>query len=501
MDPEIPSPHILNLHSTLAEPPGLHHYIHTNDVLPEQLVPVLDQYLTRVSERLDWLENDNLEPEGLSSTINERTALISAVGAYTRIKASVRRVPIEVWGTIFWYAVWDPYDKFVDVCRLRGVCRSWRHAALTTPGLWTHLTIDLNKWYCSGPPHERSQTRIERRLAPWLAILTRTPPYHLKLTSVDHYFPTATSPHLQMVHHLLSATPTPGTLTLGSGTALIGALSVSTACASVEKLTISASTKGCQMDHLEKVFPHLRTLCTCRCIDPTAPNQLFPHASLRTLCLASSNPQPGTLARLIQGLPALQELRMATSLVRHPEDNPVDVCPLYTHRALKTLILSGEELLFTACRYICFPSLRFMGIYGSGVRVNDALVAGQIIPRILATKSSRDFTVSLRSHFYQPFLAKIVRSLPPNSNLHLAIDGISSQDVSGWSLIPVEPPSIRAIYCQGKSGSLRWLREETRQRSKPAVIYVPEGAMVLKTIEQRRQQLLSIGYNLQLCSD
>ncbi|KAH6912366.1 hypothetical protein BKA70DRAFT_1267314 [Coprinopsis sp. MPI-PUGE-AT-0042] len=502
MDNTRPSSHIPHKHS--FEVPELFHYSVTNDVLPQQFVPVLDEYLSSLAENLRLLEDGELEPDGLPSSVKEKAALLGAIGAYTRIKAPVRRIPAEILGAIFSYAVGSPPDdSFINMCRLRGVCRSWRHAALTTPGLWTRLHIDLDKWRCSGPAGEDLQTRIKRHLAPWLAILTRTLPYHLKITSIETYSPTTHPPlRLELVRYLLCATPRPSSVTLGCSAALVGALSLSGPCTSLERLTILAQTFRSEMGRLQMMFPNLQTLRIRRCIDLQAPNQLFTHSTLRTLHLAETKPQPGSFARLIQGLPSLTELRVTTSLVHYPEDNPVDVCPPYSHRALETLILSGEELLFTLCRYISFPFLRFMGVNGSGVRVSGGLLAGESIPRILATTSSRDFTLSLRGHFDQRLVERLVRSLPPNSNLHLLIDGIAAQHhISSWSLIPIDHEHIRAIYCQGACGKLSWLRKETRQRSQLAVIYVPLHAMDSETIQHRKQQLLTLGYGLQLCPD
>ncbi|KAH6912397.1 hypothetical protein BKA70DRAFT_1098750, partial [Coprinopsis sp. MPI-PUGE-AT-0042] len=61
-----------------------------------------------------------------------------------RIKHPVRVLPPEVLGHIFAFAVGDPpFNRFIDVARLRAVCSSWRGVALTTPGLWTSLTVNV----------------------------------------------------------------------------------------------------------------------------------------------------------------------------------------------------------------------------------------------------------------------------------------------------------------------------------------------------------------------
>ncbi|KAF7368131.1 F-box domain-containing protein [Mycena sanguinolenta] len=78
---------------------------------------------------------------------DERTALSEFHSQNTRIISPVRRIPAEILGEIFSWTLPSMHEGFdTEECPwvLTHVCRRWRAVALSTPSLWSLITIDFS---------------------------------------------------------------------------------------------------------------------------------------------------------------------------------------------------------------------------------------------------------------------------------------------------------------------------------------------------------------------
>ncbi|KAH6912367.1 hypothetical protein BKA70DRAFT_1267317 [Coprinopsis sp. MPI-PUGE-AT-0042] len=468
---------------------------------------------TNSINRPEWLDH-------YLSTNDAHGRLKQEYDACASIKHPIRVIPPEVLGHIFAFAVDTPgFNRFIDVARLRAVCSSWRQVALRTPGLWTSLTIDLYKW-CQAHAFDEEETLWEFKddLSPWLAILDRSNPYHLILTSCVH------DPNLderdfdyqqQLVHHLLRARPQPGNITIDCLMALYSTELFKSACPRVTEVEITARANQDIEEgwSLEKhLFPNLEALTLHGSIDfcqsPFAPS------SLRTLHLDDLVGEPFVLLHLVQDLPALCELYLSSKNGMDEEDwDPYNSQP-YTHRSLQTLTVSNESLLFPLSCF-SFPCLRFLGLHGHGLDdLNEDLVEADILVQIFA-KSASDprLLVSLRGSFLRRLLSQVITCLPCSTHLHLDVSQIARGSSSSLdsdsgtdcedddhATIPIQWDNFEAVYCGEHTLDLRWIPAtdpEQHRSSHPITIYLPEGYGKLAAARDRRGELRNCGIELQ----
>ncbi|KAH6883640.1 hypothetical protein BKA70DRAFT_169931 [Coprinopsis sp. MPI-PUGE-AT-0042] len=220
-----------------SSPPELAPYVSSNNILPSYLSSYLDAYLLKLFQTMKRLESEitasPLEELPIFK-MQDYQKVKEAYNTHVRIKAPIRRIPQDVLGVIFPYAIdIPPFNTYSDVARIRSVCSSWRHVARTTPGLWTSLTIHLDKW-CGEELDDLDSDALLRHfkeaLAPWTSILSKTIPYQLILTSNKRkrksHWPVYNqiSHRNLLVEYLFHSTPGPNIVTIDSWSALCGAL-------------------------------------------------------------------------------------------------------------------------------------------------------------------------------------------------------------------------------------------------------------------------------------
>ena len=84
-----------------------------------------------------------------------RTRLVRQRRCYSSLLSPVRYLPIEIFGKIFVYAT---RDRPKHVLNLSAVCQLWRHAALSTPMLWS--TLELG--------HHTTKLNMDHHIDSWI---------------------------------------------------------------------------------------------------------------------------------------------------------------------------------------------------------------------------------------------------------------------------------------------------------------------------------------------
>ncbi|KAH6883662.1 hypothetical protein BKA70DRAFT_1575454 [Coprinopsis sp. MPI-PUGE-AT-0042] len=509
-------------------PPKLAPYLSTNHALPPTEIPILDSYIVQLKDGMKNLERDISELQAiLDVKKKEYRGLEQEYGISTGILHPIRRIPPEIMGHIFAFAVnQPPFNRFIDIARLRAVCSSWRDVALTTPGLWTSLTIDVDKWCKASAPHkdepDETLRQVKQELLPWLGILDRSQPYHLVLTAVEEN-PILDSPPVdyqeQLVHYLLGAEPKPGFITINSATALFSTTLFPSACPTVTEVELTEKANGDQEGWKFEghVFPSLTSFIFCGSIAYCEAQ--FAPSFLRTLHLKEVDGDPHDLRRILASFPSLQELNISWKEDEQIGDMFHADTQLYTHHSLETLILSEEGLIFPLFGF-SFPCLRFLGVRGHGLMVPDhELVENDLLKRILARSPSEPpLLVSLRGLFFKGLLSWFIESLPPSTRLHLNVSGVMSEDNSDRddsgddtederrtyaprTAIPAQWNNLEAVYCGRHTVGLWWISDKAPgENVHPLKIYLPQGYEALPAARHRRDVLQSYGLELEVLS-
>ncbi|KAH6883696.1 hypothetical protein BKA70DRAFT_1341888 [Coprinopsis sp. MPI-PUGE-AT-0042] len=496
-----------NSFGLLERPPGLTHYASTNEPLPPGGLLMLDGYLAQLSIAIQNLEGDI---KSLLSVVDakksEKRRLQQERETCSIMKSPIRRLPPEVLGIIFTFAVgFPPFNRFVDVTRLRGVCSVWRRTALTAPGLWTSLRVTLENWpipEISVVDDDALLCQFKEQFAPWLAILSRTPPYHLTLTSTLHedsnIDEAEKAQQIQLARYLLAAMPQPGTVTLASFTALLGtkmlALSQSVCSAAKLELDDGSGVLGEEdmpdLQQLGSAFPNLEAL---RIDSPfcAIDNPPFRHSVLQTLHIDNVRDLGIPFQKIMQQLPSLRELNLSARFGMDGDARLIDPHTHFAHSSLEILILQEEDMILML-QGISFPCLRFLSTHGEGFEsFEDAELDNGVLLTIFARSSSEPLFVSISGAFFQPLLARLVQSLPPNTNLYLDIwktlpridDDINEsegEDSEGEQdsrrsrrTIPFDSDNIQAIFVGRHGLDLWWLPTGRNERCRPLRIHLP----------------------------
>jgi F-box-like len=520
----------------MIRPPGLDPFLSTNDILPSSTLATLDVYLSQISDSLKNVESDIIQLQTLLDTKqDEYQRLQLEHRACAGAKSSIRRFPGEILGLIFGFAVGSPpFNRYIDVAHLRGVCSSWRQAALSTPGLWTGLTIDIDKWchseaYGVGLREEHLFQLYAQDISPWLRILSRRRPFHLTLTSHDQTPFKDLLPLVTLTRYLMTMEPKPSFLTLKSPSALSAATNLNTpipapsagdttspntpsSWLSVQQMLITEdATLYTRNLHIsEAQFPNLLALK----INHAIPFHLQ-HSSLQTLFLDSEEGMESVpLQPLLQSLPRLQELKLGYLRV-DDHDIAISPAPVLAHESLETLIVNSEELLFTFCN-ISFPHLRYLSISGYGsTAFHDEVVQSHIRPATYSRSTFNPILVRISGSLYQPLLQRLIQCLPCNTHLDLNVQEIMNRDdddeeaeedeeYSPTLPVSIESDNIEAIFCGEYTASLWWLETTSNARrmsSRPLTIYLPTGCEGWMQGASHRDELLARGFSLEVLSD
>ncbi|KAH6912378.1 hypothetical protein BKA70DRAFT_1398295 [Coprinopsis sp. MPI-PUGE-AT-0042] len=488
-------------------PPGLSYYLFSNEFPSNRELLTLDAYLAKLRKCLENLESDGDIGELLvedDTEVTQRSRIQCEYDLFASFKSPIRKIPPEILGIIFVFAVGaSPFNRFIDVVHLRGVCSSWRRAALLTSGIWTDLTVDLDKW-CTVETGNLDDEMLLRQFAdeldPWMAIVTRKPPYHLTLTSSDNSAPissTIEDNQIRLVQHLLSTTPQPGTITVKSMVGALGIASLASMGLTCPSLMLRLfGDWTADLHAIGSVFPSLealevRILVTLDVIPP------FHHASLQTLALHNLTGQEIYLEHFLREMPCLRELNLSSRqfIVK---GNVNVVTTAYTHAFLKTLIIDGEDFFF-ALRHISLPSLRFLSIHGIEFMADDDEVSPtNIFTRTFQQRTTQPLLVMLHGCLYQSFLSRPIQSLPPNC--HLLLDFASEEDEGPELALSIASDNIETIVCRRDAVDLRWLSSASparKESSRPLTIYLPTGFEGWEKGYSRQGELRRHGFELE----
>ncbi|KAH6883689.1 hypothetical protein BKA70DRAFT_1341880 [Coprinopsis sp. MPI-PUGE-AT-0042] len=489
----------------MDRPPSLKHYLSTNDVLLPDDSLALNGYLGQLTAHIEYLDSNIARLQIVDNAKNsERDRLQGEYDLCVKTKSPIRKIPPEILGIIFAFAVnTSSCNRFTDVATLRGVCSSWRQAALSTPGILDELIIYLDKWCPSeiqGLDEWMLHRQFEEELKPWLAIVRRTPAYHLTLALSklrDPFSNAAENPQAQLARYLLSAIPQPGAITVRSTLGMFGVMLLASSglTCSARKLTVQGGWKV-DLQALGPAFPSLEAL---EVGIPLSLNTIPPfcHPSLTTLQLSGLSGQGIYLRRLIQELPCLRELKLSSRDYMNTED--VDTTSTaFTHHCLETLFIDGEDFLLFL-HHISFPSLRFIELYGHYLTEYDHEMLGSSTgTRIFSTSSADSLLVSIRGDFHRPFLTRLIQSLPPHSNLLVDID---EDDEDGLrAIVPIASDNIEAIFCGRDTVDLSWVsiaEPARKQSSRSLKIYLPTGFGGWEKGYSRQEELRSRGFELE----
>ncbi|KAH6902073.1 hypothetical protein BKA70DRAFT_1567946 [Coprinopsis sp. MPI-PUGE-AT-0042] len=375
-------------------------------------IPVLEGHLSHLTESIDRLDNEILALESLLDATRKAQRLLKQERrAHSKIKAPIRRIPPELLGVIFGCLFGDsPFEagEYRQFTRLASVCAAWREIMYTTPNLCKGLAIDVNEWR-RHPPVREGQARLaslQASWSPWLAIVSRSSTYHLKLSAEI-----GGQCNEAFVRYLLSSIPAPDILTLNSRRAFHLSLRLKE-CPSIRHLNLTEAldTEDVPLSPLPSVFPNLQILV----VDPfinISHQPPFQHGHIRVLHMRDLDGNPLQFSNFMKNLPSLCELQISSREpigVGHTGANNTD---FFSHPSLQALIVHGEDMIHLLSQ-VTFPALKFFCLRSRG-RSEAARAFKETLPNLFSRSHVQNLTVSLQGTL-----------LPHGSRLHLDVGHI-----------------------------------------------------------------------------
>ncbi|KAJ7369026.1 hypothetical protein DFH08DRAFT_832988, partial [Mycena albidolilacea] len=124
----------------LDVPPEVSALLTNNDVPLESQIPLIRDIISDGQTEFDELEAI------LAQLIPRRNEVVERVRQHRAVLSAVRRVPPELIGDIFALTLSDNDDAAGATANkppwyLGHICRSWRHAALSYPRLWSYIAV------------------------------------------------------------------------------------------------------------------------------------------------------------------------------------------------------------------------------------------------------------------------------------------------------------------------------------------------------------------------
>ncbi|KAH6901329.1 hypothetical protein BKA70DRAFT_1523259 [Coprinopsis sp. MPI-PUGE-AT-0042] len=381
------------------------------------------------------------------------------------------RVPLEIWAIIFGFVLGgEPFgrkERKAFIC-LRSVCIAWRKAS-ATPGLLTGLDILLDDWVARWESWADSDA--EKRVAPWLAFIGLTQPYHLLMRSEGGYSEEIRD---ELIRYLLTITPSPTSLSIDGDSIFPTVLASAknhdrVLCLKVENLEAINECDG--LPFLEKVFPNLQSFVVDAAFDLDTPVQAYDLAM--------------GFSRRIPTFSLVFAISLRTQNWHyHPRDLP----------AIEVLAISSEILAVETLSHLTIPSLKFFGLEAFGTIPPEGVDFHTYLD-FFSRSGLTDFTVSITGDPSKSFLGPLVRNLPPCTLLHLNVESlfeIDNDDV-------FEPGPARKIFCP----NLQWLEEwwELKRRDDLVEIFVPfQSDSAWEETQLQRKDLGDLGYIVEACS-
>ncbi|KAH6901330.1 hypothetical protein BKA70DRAFT_1568661 [Coprinopsis sp. MPI-PUGE-AT-0042] len=406
--------------------------------------------------------------------------------------STVHHVPPEILGIIFGFVLGrEPFrgwQRKAYVC-LRSVSSSWRRAA-ATPGLCTGLDISLDAW--AEQWEAQGISSAEEGLAPWLAIISPTHPYHLMMTSLGRSSEEVCD---GFIRHILTTTPSPTNLSI-LGTDVLPKILASTDSSydRVNRLRVEHFGRtGVNLARLDSVFPNLQTFVLHAAYDP---NTMFKHSNLQ--CLVLDNLIMGLadeFINILSSLPSLRELDIGTNGCGRPDiaNAPLNIINL---PSIEILAISGENLALEILCLLTLPSLKFFGLTVFGLGLPDRSADLHASLDFFSRSRLANSTISVVGIITTTaFFASLVESLPPGSLLHVHIESLHERD----DATAFKPGPVKQVF----SSDLEWLEawSELKRCDEPVKICIPVQSNAAGEEHQlRREELGELGYNVVTCS-
>ncbi|KAH6901280.1 hypothetical protein BKA70DRAFT_692097 [Coprinopsis sp. MPI-PUGE-AT-0042] len=494
------STHGLRLHplSPTAHNNVFQPYLHQNIVPPPSLPPLVSKYLAELSRTIEGL--DSAKKEKRAHLERERTSYAGT--------SPIRSVPPELWGIIFGYALGaEPFGatERQTYTRLRSVCSSWRRVATATPGLCTGLEIDIEKWlgYRILASHDLEELleAFKDYIAPWMAILSCTSPYQLRLSSEPEFYGQTRflkDPEREAIVTYLLTRPTNSISLSMSSSDIFWLMVESMACyPSIASLNLNLFLKiSPDLLSLPKRFPNLENLVVQSKF--TLVDMPGLQGNLQSLTLLDLDAFSGEFAELLEGLPCLRELKIDSREMTTPSSDAPRLAAPIIHPTLEVIAIGGEDLIFLL-EYLAAPSLKFFGIHAWGWHDEDHTLV-DIATLFLQRSRPADIAVSLKGDFRSSFFNPFTQILPGGTRLHLAGDVNIRDDEDEddhWrttNSVLFRSGTPREIFCH----DLRWLREGVSLAPQnPSInIFMPNDPCN----EELRIDLERGGYEVNVCS-
>ncbi|KAH6902118.1 hypothetical protein BKA70DRAFT_1307304 [Coprinopsis sp. MPI-PUGE-AT-0042] len=499
-------------HQSLGQ---LHSYTRVNDPYPAHLEPTLSSYLDQLSSTISALDAEIFDLERQIRVKKEaRGQTEELFKQYSRLRSPIRKMPFELLALVFGHVFGtDPFtqEQYHSFAYLRGTCKAWRNIVETTPNLCRGLEISLDninhfdRYRHSSVAWDAVQ--LQTMLAPWLAIVARSPRYHL---TVKNEGATLHSDNVKpILQHLILSHPRPETLKLASHLATQTLFRLDARFPDVHFLKIT----GCEgyefegdMFHLVTLFPHLSNLIADCTMLIRHPPPLFKPTKLRNLHLGDLVGEAAAFSHFLQAIPTLKELRLGSIAQSFfPEASSGPLAP-GSHPSLETLILDGQDL-FALLRDISFPLLRLFCLEGMKLTCPEVLQE-HFIPNFLCRLQGRQvhLTVSLRGRLEPLIIAAFINHIPPRTRLHFDTEVILPGPIH-WpaideplSTLSIESDDVDEIFCTEKTGNLRWINRVycRRASSQPIKLYIPSITTEIEQVETRRSELRAWGYKLEV---
>jgi hypothetical protein len=476
-------------------------YTQSNTPVPADLEPALATHLGHLSSTIFASDGEILELETqLALKKAAKSCLSDEQTADLSFGSPIRKIPSELLSLVFGHVLGTKAfrrEQYLDYVHLRGTCKIWRVVVEETPYISSGLELNLdNIDYHDPRRHAQAVWGDEHlmwMLTPWLSIVARSPRYHLVFKGEG------TSLHQKnikpILQHFLLTQPSPATLTIDSSRTTGTLFKLDPTFPDLESLKIThnvPSPYDGDIFEITAVFPRLNTLIAeCDLFIPRPP-PLFKQKVLQKLHLEDVTGSATFFPHLLQSLPNLKELRLASvEEATFPEPS----AQLFESPSLEILILAGQDL-FAFLQGTSFPSLRLLCLHGMHLDCPETLVK-RCIPQFFRGHRGHlgQLTISFRRVMHPGIIKAIIDHVPPRTRLHFDSEAHAQQRVT----VSIQSDHVDEIFCTQNTLKLGWLKREycRNTTTQPITIYLPSSTATVHEEELGSGELRAWGYQLE----